>query len=321
MLLHALGLLSSLLLSFVSSGMETALYRASRVRMRIRADNGDGRAGMTLGVADRLDSMVTTILINNNIAAYAGTYFLAHQLTDWSVPHAELVTTAIITPLFFLLTESLPKQIAFNRADAFCLANIRVFAALETLFSPAVRLLNRTSAALRRLLGSEQEATLAQSQRTLLLEHLNAGVAENVLTEQQNRMAVRIMQLEGIGAEDCMIPLRNLTLLPLRASRERALADMTRRGARLALLVDGAGRPTGRAVTTTALLMRPGKRGDTVEDIAETLERIRAGVAIPEALGVFRRRHARRALVVRGSRVLGLITTESVLNRVAGMGA
>jgi putative hemolysin len=320
-LLSFIGLLSSLLLSFVASGMETALYRASRVRMRIRSEQGDARAGAVLRVADRIDAMVTTILINNNIAAYAGTYFLAHQLAAWRIPHPALITTAIVTPLFFLLTESLPKQIAFNRADAFSLALIRVFAVLRRLFAPAVWLLNRTSAALRRLLGTESGETLSRSQRSLLTEHLQAGVAENVLTEQQNRMALRIMQLEGIGAGDSMIPLPRLTLLPPGATREEAMRAMTKRGARLALLTDGAGRPTGRVVTTTALLMRPGKRHDAVAGIAETLERIRDGVAIPEVLNVFRRCHARHALVVRGNRVLGLITTQSVLDRIAGIGA
>ncbi len=103
-IVNCLGLLASLALSFISSGMEIALYRVSRVRMRVRADApGDreqGRAKRVLSDLSRLDSMVTTILINNNIAAYAGSSFLASQLAVWHTPHAELITTAIITPVF-----------------------------------------------------------------------------------------------------------------------------------------------------------------------------------------------------------------------------
>jgi CBS domain containing-hemolysin-like protein len=318
LLLSVLGLVSSLLLSFISSGMETALYRVSRVRMRIRSDRGDTRARMVLGVLERLDAMVTAILINNNIAAYAGAYFLTLQLAIWRVPHSEIITTAVITPLFFVLTESLPKQLAYTNADAFSLELVRVFVALRKIFSPAIRLLNTTSALLRKAIGSRGDATLSRSQRAMLLEHLSAGVADNILTREQNSMAVRIMHLEGIGAEDSMIPLSRILLLPGSSSRSGALSAMARRGANMALLTDSGGRPTNRMLTATALLMRQGKPDDGVEDAAEPLERIRAGSAIPEALNLFRKRHARNALVVQGNRVIGLITTRSVLDRIAG---
>lgn len=319
LVMNILGLLSALLLSFVSSGMETGLYRVSRVRMRIRAEQGERRAAMVLWVLDRLDAMVTTILINNNIAAYTGTYFLALQLASWRVPHAALITTAVITPLFFILTESLPKQLAYNSADRFTLELIRVFVVLRWVFSPAVWLLNRASALLRRLVGSQTETTLSQSQRTLLMEHLSAGVAEKVLTEEQNHMAMRIMQLESFSAGDSMIPLRSLLLLPQTATRARAVAEMSKRRVQLALLVDPAGRPTSSVVTTAGLLMRPGEAGEGIGGASEQLERIRAGVAIPEVLNLFRKRHARQALVVQGSRVVGLINTQTVLDRIAGI--
>ncbi len=321
LILNSLGLVSSLLLSFISSGMETALYRVSRVRMRIRSDRGEARAGMVLSVLERLDAMVTAILINNNMAAYAGTYFLTLQFALWNAPHPEIIATAIITPLFFVLTESLPKQLAYTHADTFSLELVRVFAALRNILSPAVRLLNATSALLRRAIGSTGETTLSQSQRAMLLEHLNAGVAENILTEEQNRMAVRIMHLEGISAGDSMIPLSRLLLLPSSATRSGALSAMARRGAQTALLTDSDGGPTNRMLTASALLMRPGEPDGRIEDVAEPLERIRAGAAIPEALNLFRKRHARNALVVQGSRVIGLITTRSVLDRIAGRGA
>lgn len=318
--LNFIGLVSALALSFVSSGMETALYRVSRVRMRIRAEQGEERASLVLRVLDRIDAMVTTILIDNNIAAYAGTYFLTVQLVSWKVRHSELITTAIITPLFFILTESLPKQLAYNNADRFSTELVRVFDWSRRLLSPFVWVLNKASWLLRRLLGSEVETTLSQSQRTLLMEHLNAGVAEHVLSEEQNKMAVRIMQLEGISAGDCMVPLRKLPLVPITATRERALREMARRNVEIALLVDGAGKVTHRAITMAALVMHEGPMDAPVDAIAETLQTIRFGVAVPDVLNLFRTKHALRALVLQGTRPTGLITTKSVLDTIAGIG-
>lgn len=318
-ILSFFGLVASLLLSFVSSGMETALYRVSRVRMRIRSEQGETRPRAVLRALDRIDAMVTTILVNNNIAAYAGTYFLAGQLAAWAVPHAELLTTAIITPLFFVFTESLPKQLAYTNADRWASALVRVFNVFRIVLSPMIIILNRASAGLRRLLGSRGEANLSQSQRAMLLEHLNAGVADNVLSEEQNHMAVRIMQLEGISAGDSMLPLRKLTLLPATATRGQAVKEMSRRRSQLALLVDPAGKPTGQIITMNALIMIPGAPDTPMALVAERPEKIRASVAIPEVLNLFRNRHARHALVIDRNRTVGLITTQSVLDRIAGI--
>ena len=318
-LLHLAGLIASLALSFISSGMETALYRVSRVRMRIRSEQGEARADLVLGVLRRMDAMVTTLLIDNNIAAYTGTYFLSTQLASWAVPHVELVTTAVITPIFFVLTESLPKQLSYNKADHWTLELVRVFSVFKTVLTPMVVVLNFLSTLLRRLLGSRGAAGLSQSQRTLLLEHLNAGVAEQVLTAEQNRMAVRIMELESISAGDSMVPLRKLPLLTATATRKRAIAEISRHKAQLALLIDAQGRPTGQLITMNALIMIPGTREDPIESVAERPEKIRAAVAIPEVLNLFRTRHARHALVMDRNRVVGLITTQSVLDRIAGI--
>ncbi len=317
--LNCLGLIAALALSFASSGMETALYRVSRVRMRVRADGGDGRAKAVLAVLDRLDAMVTAILINNNIAAYTGSFFLATQLAAWRTPHAELITTAIITPVFFVLTESLPKQLAYNRADRFSLELVRVFAALRTLLSPLVWVLNRASLLLQRLLGTGGGTDLSQSQRTLLAEHLNAGVADRVLSEEQSGMAVRIMQLEGLSAGDAMIPLRQLLLIPASATRETAVREMAKRRERMALFRDAQGRLTGYAVTMTDLMMKAGEGAGPADAVAVRLESIRADAPIPEALNLFRTRHSRVALVMRGSRPEGIVTTRTVLERIAGI--
>lgn len=319
LLLRAVGLLSALFLSFVSSGMETSVYRVSRVRMRIMAEQGSSRARLVLRILDNIDAMVTTILIDNNIAAYVATYLVAIQLAAWGAPHPELITTVVVTPVFFVFTESLPKQLAFSKANTWALALGRAFRVLQLALAPAVWLLNRASALLRRLLRAQGDAPLAASQRDILLEHFSAGVAEEVLTEDQNRMAKRVMEMESISSADVMIPLAKLVLLPANAPRKRAAGEMSRRKAKFALLTDAQNRPNGAVTTLNALVMTPGNPDDPVGRVAEKLEYVRNDVSVSEVLKLFRRRHTRLALVVSRGRVAGLITSMSLLDRIAGL--
>lgn len=313
------GLLAGLLLNFISSVMEIALYRVSRVRMRLQASHGSKLAARVLATLDSMETMVAAILVESNMSTYASTYVLAAQLTVWNVPHRELLTTAVITPLFFVLTESLPKQLAFSRPEFWSLALIRVFSCFRTVFAPAIWLLNAVSRLLRRLLsGQRSSASLAQSQRTLLQEHLNAGVADKVLTRAQNRMAAKIMEMEAATVSAAMLRLAKLTRVPAQATRAQALAAMRAGRSRFALLDDAAGVPSLREVTIDALLRQPAADDAPAADAAERLFAIDINAPLREALALFRARKVRRALVTRRGRVEGIVTSTSILGAIAG---
>ncbi|MDR1535412.1 MAG: CNNM domain-containing protein [Planctomycetota bacterium] len=318
-ILRLIGVLGTGLLIFFASAMETALYRVSRARLRLRAEKGDSRARALLRVLDGVNDMVTVILVNNNLASYLGAYLLTVQLAHWAVPQAELTATLILTPAFFVFAESLPKQLAYNHADRLAGELVRIFRSLEILFFPLVKTLNLLSEGLRRLCGSPGRTDLSPSRRALLLEHLDAGVADNILSGEQNRMAGRIIRLEGISAGDCMIPLRRLCLIPAGASRSQALAALARSRELPALLVDPGGRPTGRAVSLKDLILTPGGPDEPVLPAARQLERLRSGQPVPEALRLFHSRRIQLALVMENNRPAGLITDRGILGRIAGI--
>lgn len=316
-LLNMLGLLSSLILSAFSSGTETGLYRVSRVRMRLLQDKGDKKAGLLLFLLDKMDTMVTTILVSNNIANYAGTYFLTVQLLHWGVPRSDVVATLILTPVFFVFGESLPKQIAYNHANGIAHACAGAINTVRLVLSPAVWLLNRTSAGLRNLFGIKGDIEMAPSRRARLMEYFDAGVAEKIITEDQNKMARQIMALESMNAAAFMIPAARALLLPERASRARAMENMAGTEADLIMLTSGSGRLTGRMITRNILIRNPGRPEEPLAGLAMELGRIKSGASLPEVLLWLKREHAQRVAVTERGRIIGVITTKSILDCIA----
>ena len=57
-------------LSAFFSASETALNSINKIRMKNMADNGDQRAAKTLEVAEKYESMISTILIGNKHRQY-----------------------------------------------------------------------------------------------------------------------------------------------------------------------------------------------------------------------------------------------------------
>ncbi len=110
--------LVTVVLSAVFSGMETGIYRLSRLRLRLGAEKGDLRY-VLLGRAMRDSSaLLLSLLVANNLANYLATSSITYLFLTVAPDHtAELLATSLTAPLLFVFGESLPKNIFLHRAD------------------------------------------------------------------------------------------------------------------------------------------------------------------------------------------------------------
>ena len=100
----------ALLVSFFLSGSETALMTVNRMKVRLRAEQGDRAAERLLVLLLKSDRMIVTILIGNTIANVAMTVlviFIAES-HGWNIVWSVIILTVFI----ILFAEVLPKTIA-----------------------------------------------------------------------------------------------------------------------------------------------------------------------------------------------------------------
>ncbi|MFC5589271.1 hemolysin family protein [Sporosarcina soli] len=116
----ALGFL--LFISFFLSGSETALTAVNRMKVQLRADQGDKKAIRLLNLISKPSRMITAILIGNNIANILMPTIVTIIALDhgWKLG----VTTAILTVIIILIGEVLPKTVAatFSERVAYAVA-------------------------------------------------------------------------------------------------------------------------------------------------------------------------------------------------------
>lgn len=104
-----------LIMSFFLSGSETALTAVNRMKVHLRAEQGDIKAQKLEKLIAKPDRMITTILIGNNISnIMLPTLVTTIAITEgWEVGLA----TAILTVVLIIFGEVLPKTIAATFAD------------------------------------------------------------------------------------------------------------------------------------------------------------------------------------------------------------
>jgi len=231
-ILGLLALSIGFVLAFFFAGFETGAYSLSPLRFRLRQADSQPQA---LRLADQLEdmpSLIATALVGTNF----GHYLVAASATSlllpiWGENEAELLSTLLLTPLVFVFTEVLPKELFRRHADNIVYASAGVFVFSALLFRPATRLLRLVIYALEFFglapEGGHDAGVSAQERFTIALTE---GGEEGTLTPSQATMAHRIMSLAGRTVSDVMIPMAQVVKLDLRTGIEEARDTMLKTG-------------------------------------------------------------------------------------------
>lgn len=160
-------------MSFFLSGSETALTAVNRMKVQLRADQGDAPSVRLLDLISKPDRMITAILIGNNIA----NIMLPTLVTMIAIENGWKVglATGILTVVLIVFGEVLPKTIAATFADsiAYIVAPpIRIFVKILTPFTAVLALF--TNVFIRIISkGTVTEATLTKEDLKSMVDLAN----------------------------------------------------------------------------------------------------------------------------------------------------
>lgn len=153
-----------MLISFFSSGSETALTAISRMKIQLRANQGDRMSQKLNLLIAQQDRMITTILIiNNTVNILMPTLLTIIALRhNWQVS----VATTILTIVIIVFGEVLPKTIAVTFADRLAYVVAPVIALFVRILTPITWIVQGFTNMFIRILsnGAVTEATLTKEE-------------------------------------------------------------------------------------------------------------------------------------------------------------
>lgn len=181
-----------LMLSALFSASETAFIALPRVRLLHLVNTGKPGAKRVSQMVQRPEKFLATVLLSNNLvntAATALTTALAISLID-NGDLAVLVATIVTTLLLLVFGETLPKTLAWGRAETVAFALSRPLTLVGWILSPAVRLLQGISSlvtTLFRISGNRFQVT-EEEIRTMISVGSEAGTVEPVEAEMLEKV-------------------------------------------------------------------------------------------------------------------------------------
>ena len=211
--LAALLFVIGLRLSAFFSGTETGFYRLSLPRLSIDAQAGDGFAVDLIWFARNPAQFVATCLIGNNVANYITTAAIGMataQVIGTGSQSSEILVTMLMAPFVFQFGELLPKSIYYLAPSTMLRRDMswfRIFYRMFFVLSYPLVLLTRQFERLNRQDSQAAELVLGRSRLVQLMQH---GHQEGVLTDVQSRLATGLLQLASQPVTDSMIPLSRI---------------------------------------------------------------------------------------------------------------
>lgn len=197
------------------SGLETGYYRLNRVKLEVRAERGPRRRAAVRLKAETTDphrilatTLIVTLLCGDLAATGASSLLAAAGYSDGAVV---LINAAVLTPVFFVFLESIPKELFRLEADTLMYRFAGVLTAARKLLTytgilPFVR--HATNLLLDRLNFKELELAYSGRERLATMIRDSAGEREAAapLTESQARLVDRALEFGRTSVADEMLP-------------------------------------------------------------------------------------------------------------------
>ncbi len=211
-------ILVSILMSAYFSATETAFSSLNRIRMKNMAEKGNKRARLVMRLSEDYDSLLSTILIGNNIVNIASASLATVLFVKWLGDEAgPSVSTAVTTIVVLIFGEVTPKSIAKESPERFAMFSAPFLSALMGLLTPVNFLFGQWKKLLSALIQSTDEGGITEEELLSIVEEAKQGGG---IDEQEDMLIRSALEFTEQEAGGIVTPRVDITAVSTEAAKE-----------------------------------------------------------------------------------------------------
>lgn len=312
-----LTLVVLILLSGFFSGVETALFSLSRLRVKHLVRKKVRGAKAVEKLKDKPHRLLITILVGNNLVNIAASALATSIVYQISANYAVSITTGVMTLIILVFGEITPKTLATKYSEPISLVVARPLQLLQAVLSPIIFVFEGFTNVLTNLSGQKPKPLVTEDEIETFV-----SVAEEAgqIKEAEKRMIHRIFRLDDLEAKDVMTP-RNKIAAVSADQKVKDIAEVfhSKGYARLPVYKENLDHIKGFVHVMDAQEAISDKEDAPVRDIMRPIPFVPDSKKLDSLLKFFQRRKQHMAIVVdeHGTNV-GLVTLEDVLEEIVG---
>ncbi len=300
---------------------EAALVSISRLRARAIAERKVRGAQNLVPLVEDKNRFLTSILVGNTVVLLAGSSLATYAAIEIGLPRAAVLSTIVMTIVFLLFGEIIPKTIATGDSERWALRLALPTAYVSFVLAPIARTFRFLTDVLLRLFR------IRHGHHTYVTEEdiralVNVGAEQRVIEEEERELIHSVMEFGDTIVREVMTPRPEMIAVSIDDSARRVLDVVIAEGySKLPVYQESKDDIVGvihdrellialangsLAHTSVRLLMRPAVHVPETKKIAELLREMQ------------REKFSLAIVVDEYGGTAGLVTMEDLLEEIVG---
>lgn len=212
-----------IVLSAYFSATETAFNSFNKIRVKGLAEKGNKKAARALKLADDYDTLISTILVGNNIvnilAASLSTLYFTRLLRDTSWANmAATVSTVVMTLLVLTFGEISPKTIAKKAPDKFVLFSTPFIAVIRAILLPITFIFKKLQNLVSKLVKNDDDQGMTEEDLISIVEE---AAEDGNLDEEESTLIKSAIEFNELEVGDIFTPRIDITAVEADISKDQ----------------------------------------------------------------------------------------------------
>lgn len=200
---YGIAIIILIMFSAYFSATETAFTSVNRIRIKNLAGNGDKRAKRVLELTDKYDSLLSTILIGNNIVNILITVIATLLFVELYGSLGPTIATVVTTVLILIFGEITPKSLAKEIPEKTSMGFGGSIRFVMMIFTPLNFLFSAWKKLVAKAFKMDVEQGITEEE---LLTMVEEAETEGGLDEERSELIQNAIEFNGLEAWDILTP-------------------------------------------------------------------------------------------------------------------
>ena len=319
MSLHAkiITLVILVVFSAFFSGVETALFSLSNLRVKYLARKKMTGAAAVERLKEKPQRLLITILIGNNIVNVGAAALATSIAYDFSLSHAVSITTGVMTLVILIFGEIMPKSLATRHGESIALSVAKLLQVLQVALFPFIIVFDYMTNVLTGTLKKKESPLVTEDE---IKSYISIGEEAGQIKESEKEMIQKIFNFNDIDAKDVMTPRNKMVCVPYGSKIRDIIGIFTKKGnARLPVYKDNLDNITGFVYIFDVQEALRKNKNASISKITRPVLFVPSSIKLDSLLKFFQHKKQLMAIVVDefGTNI-GLVTMEDVVEEIVG---
>ena len=299
------------------SATETAYSSLNKIKLKSIANKGNKKAKLALELSEKYDSVISTILIGNNIVNIATASLATVLFTKLLGSSGVTVSTIVMTILILIFGEISPKSIAKDIPESFAIVSAPLLNAFCIILKPVNNLFCLWKKVINKVFKIQKHSGITEDEILTIAEEAEN---EGGINPQQLEIIKSAIELNDQEVIEAFTPRVDMVAIKDSCSKEELLNLFIESGfSRIPVYHDNIDNVIGIINEKDLINIVVNNKNEEISSIIKPLNVIQPHMKLSQLLKVLQNNKSHMALIAdEYGGTMGIITLEDILEELVG---